>query len=228
MRMRNKMKKHINIRLFCGIICMILVYAAILSGEPKEYSKNTTQSQSLSFFIGGGYKSFMLAADTFETLYDSTGTPIFTAGMKFDVESGFFLGAEAGYVSVSGERVWVGSDGTAIKTGIAENLNIIPLTAILGFYFVQSEDVRVYAGVGGGLYLVKIDCEVDDYDRNESGFGFFGAMGADFNLSEQIYLNIEGRYESVSGLIGDSGVPALFEEDDLGGISGMLKIGFRI
>jgi len=228
MRIRNEMKKHTNIRFFCGIIIFILLGSVILSGAPKEYTKGATQSQTLSFFVGGGYKSFMPAADTFKALYDSSGAPVFTAGMKFDLDSGFFLGVEASYISKSGERVWVASDGTAIKTGIAEDLSIIPLTATLGFYFVQFGDVRVYAGAGGGFYLVKIDCEVDSYDRNESGFGFFGALGADFNLSEAIYLTIEGRYDSVTGLIGGSGVPALFGEDDLGGLSGMMKIGFRI
>jgi outer membrane protein W len=222
------MKKHTNIQFFYGMILFIFLNSVILSGAPKEYTKNTTQSQTLSFFAGGGYKSFMPAADTFKALYDSSGTPVFTAGMKFDLNDGFFIGLEASYISASGERVWVGSDGTAIKTGIAEDLSIIPLMATLGFYFLEFKDVRVYMGAGGGFYLVKINCEVDSYDRNESGFGFFGTLGADFNLSETIYLTIEGRYDSVTGIIGGSGVPALFGEDNLGGLSGMMKIGFRI
>jgi opacity protein-like surface antigen len=228
MRIRNKMKKHANIRFFSGIILFILFGSMILSGAPKEYTTDSSQNQAFSFFVGGGYKSFMPAADTFKTLYDSSGAPVFSAGMKYDLDGSFFLGVEAGYISKSGERVWVASDGTVIKTGIAEDLNIIPLTATLGYYFVRYGDVRVYAGAGGGLYLVKINCEVDIYDRSESGFGFFGALGAEFNLSEAIYLTIEGRYDSVTGLIGDSGVPALFGENDLGGLSGMMKIGFKI
>ena len=228
MRIRNKMKKHAKIRHFYGIIFFILLGSVILSGAPKEYTKNATQSQTISFFAGGGYKSFMPAADTFKTLYDSSGAPVFTAGIKLDLDSGFFLGVEASYISKSGERVWVDSNGTVIKTGITEDLGIIPLSATFGFYFVQFEDVRVYVGAGGGFYLVKIDCEVNSFDRSESGFGFLGVLGVDINLSETIYLTIEGRYDSVMGLIGGRGVPALFGEDDLGGLSGMMKIGFKI
>jgi outer membrane protein W len=229
MRIRNKMmKKNANIRFFYGIILFIFLSSAILPGAPKEYAKNTTKNQTLSFYAGGGYKSFMPAADTFKALYDSSGTPVFTAGMKYDLNDDFFIALEASYIFATGERVWVGSDGTAIKTGIAEDLSIIPLTATLGFYFLELEDVRVYIGAGGGFYLVRINCEVDSYDRNESGFGFFGTLGADFNLSETIYLTIEGRYDSITGIIGGSGVPALFGEDNLGGLSGMMKIGFKI
>lgn len=220
--MKNKMKLQVIVILFC----IILTVTTVSPAAPKMNSAKSTDG--LSLFIGGGYKDFMLASDTFNTLYDSSGEPVFVAGLKYDIEGDFFFGVEAGYISASGERVWVSTDGTTIKTGIAEDLTIIPLTAILGFNFIQTDDVCIYLGAGGGLYLVNTDCEVDTYDRNESGFGFFGALGADFNLSEKIFLNIEGRYDSLTGVIGDSGVPALFEEDNLGGITGLVRIGFRL
>lgn len=222
----NKMKNQMKLQVIVTLFCMILTITSVLPAAPKQNTPNS--KEGLSLFIGGGYKDFMLASDTFDTLYDSSGKPVFAAGLKYDIEGGFFFGVEAGYISASGERVWVSTDGTTIKTGITEDLTIIPLTAILGFNFIQTDDLSVYIGAGGGLYLVNTDCEVDTYDRNESGFGFFGAVGADFNLSESIYLNIEGRYDSLTGIIGDSGVPALFEEDNLGGITGLLRIGFRL
>ena len=219
------MKKNIRSILCLMIVISTLFFVPILSGSPKLNNKN---EQSFSFFIGGGYKNFLPAQDTFNALYDSSNGLIIDAGMKLDLDGDFYINAEVYFISKAGERVWVSSEGITIKTGISEDLTLVPLTATLGFYLMKSNDVQVYIGAGAGFYLIQIDCEVDTYDRNESGTGFFGTLGADYFLSDSIYLNIEAKYEIVKGLIGDTGVPAIFEEDDLGGIIIMGKIGFRI
>jgi outer membrane protein W len=219
------MKKNIRSAICLMIVISIFFFVPTIAGAPKVNNKN---EQSFSIFMGGGYKNFLQAQDTFNALYDSSNGIVMDAGMKLDIERDFYVSAEVYLISKTGERVWVSSEGTAIKTGISEDLTLIPLTATLGYYLMKSKDVQVYLGVGAGFYLVQIDCAIDDYDRNESGTGFFGTIGADFFLSDSIYLTIEAKYESVTGLIGYTGVPAIFEEDDLGGILILGKIGFRI
>lgn len=209
----------------CIVVSLLLLTVQGVSAEPKTGS---VRNNNFSFFVGGGYKNFLNAQNTFDTLYDSAGSVLFDAGMKLDLKGGFFVSAEAYLIMMSGERVWVSSDGTYVKTGITEDLNLIPISATLGYYLYKSDDLKVYLGAGAGFYLVQIDCEIDDYDRNESGSGIFGVLGADYLLSDAIYIGLEAKYESVTGLIGDSGVPAVFEEDDLGGIIVLIKLGFNL
>lgn len=219
------MKKNIKFTLSLAVIFSTFFLVSIIEAAPKINNRNR---QDFSFFVGGGYKNFFPAKDTFTALYESADSLIFDAGMKLDLEGSFFISAEAYFLSKTGERVWVSAEGTAIKTGISEDLTLIPISATLGYYLLENEGFQVYLGIGAGFYLVQIDCEVDSYDRNESGTGFFGTLGADFDLSDTLYLAIEAKYEMVSGLIGDTGVPAIFEEDDLGGIMILIKIGFKI
>lgn len=215
-------------KIVVSILLAVFIISLLLPSniEAQYRRQNSGEKGEFVIFAEGGYKYFMGAEDTFNALYESSGGLLLGGGIKYTLPSGLYFAGELQFSSFSGEKVWVSSTGTVIKTGTSEDMTLMPLLVSIGYYFTLEGSVRPYAGLGGGFYILSTTTEGADESNDENGFGFFALFGIDFPLSDTFKIGIEGRYEMVPDIIGAAGVPAVFEENDLGGISGLVKIQF--
>ncbi len=181
----------------------------------------------LEVYILGGYKSFMGADDTLNIMFDSSGGITIGAGLKYTLPFGMFLMADYTNQAFSGYRVYIADPETFIRLDIGESLHINAFSGTLGIMIMRNKNIMPYLGLGVSYNMVSTDSDqITELGADENGIGYHGVVGADFKIEGGFILSLELRYEVIPDLIGNVGVPAVLEEDDLGGISALFKIGY--
>jgi len=223
--------KRINNTFFIIAVGLLFVSLSFTAYAQEERAAGTEKGQ-FSLFVEAGYKSFFGVDQTFNALYDSSASIGFGMGAKYKFPFGLFFMADINYHPFSGERVWVSSNGTVLKTGIQEDLVVLPLFVTIGYMPAMKGDMKVYFGIGGSYYMVSTSSPDDaSLGSDENGTGYHGLLGVEFPLGKNMTLSVEGKYEIVTGIIGGSGqvgVARVFEEDDLGGFSLFVKVGLAL
>lgn len=129
-----------------------------------------------------------------------------------DMKSSFVLGARAGYWGTEVGLDWFGmgvdvsywqSKARDAVLGSKPEVKTLPVTVLLMFRY-PGEKVQPYAGVGGGLFLSKMENDLDLSLLGGSGSGSFKDYQADVGfdargglavtVNKKISLFAEGRY----------------------------------
>ncbi len=115
-----------------------------------------------------------------------------------------------------------------------DEITAIPLTLTAkGVYPTQYVDL--FGGVGIGLYFVHGEADLSSsafgslsFDDDDTVFGFHLGAGANFNITENIFFGIEGKYLWAEAEFEESFLGVPFELDaDLEGFTVTGNIGFR-
>jgi opacity protein-like surface antigen len=166
-----------------------------------------------------GFFNMTNSGNSFDAVYGSSGV-IFGGGVKVLHETGIFGKVNLDYLRKSGEKVYI-TDAGFEKTGVETNIRIVPLTFSTGIQFRMDKNLSPFVGAGIGAYFWS---EEDD-PRTDFGYHFMG--GLDYALNKNFYLEGEFRWNFVPNAIGDRGVSAFFDENDLGGINLFFSLGYR-
>lgn len=224
-------RKRLNNTFFIIVVGLLFVLMS-LTAYAQEERAAASEKGRFSLFVQAGYKSFTGMDQTFNALYDSSASIGFGMGAKYKFPFGLFFMADMNYHPFSGERVWVSGNGTVVKTGIQEDLTVLPLFFTIGYMPAMKGDMKIYFGIGGSYYMVSTSSPDDaTLGSDENGTGYHGLLGVEFPLGKNMVLSVEGKYEIVTGIIGGPGqvgVARVFEEDDLGGFSLFVKVGFAL
>jgi len=169
-----------------------------------------------------GYGSW-LARDTFQAVLGNSQAPMLGAGLHLR-EGDFFLEASVERFEKTGTRVFV-ADGHVFTLGISDTVRIIPIALTVG-YRRAGRYVAPYAGGGVGTYLYK---ETSDFaesaDDVSDHFTSYHVLGGVELLSRAIvHAAFELQFTTVPNALGASGASAAFNEHNLGGIRGRVKI----
>ena len=115
-----------------------------------------------------------------------------------------------------------------------DEITAIPVTLTAkGIY--PTEHVELFAGAGIGAYFVNGESDIStsafgsfSFDDNDTVFGFHLSLGGNFNITENIFLGIEGKYLWAEAEFEESvfGVPIELDAD-LEGFIVTGNIGFR-
>jgi opacity protein-like surface antigen len=98
------------------------------------------------------------------------------------------------------------------------DLTIVPIT--LGLKgALPLGNIEPYAMAGVGAYYAK--AEGEGFSENDTTFGFFLGLGANFNLTTNIFLGVEGKYFWAKPSFGDGG------EAKIDGINLTANLGYR-
>jgi len=190
--------------------------AAVRGGslEPKQ--------PAVRGFVQFGYQRFA-AHDSCNAILGQPGGFMFGAGGDFRLPMGLFVQASAERFTQDGERAFV-SDGRVFSLGIAESVTIIPIQVSAGWRFPQGRIVP-YAGGGVGAYLYKeasdLALPADNVDEHFASYHVLG--GVEFRGSGWLATAFEVQYTWVPDAL-NSEVASEFDEHDLGGIQGRVKI----
>ena len=154
----------------------------------------------------------------------------FTAGLsvRYDYEQSPWV-SEFGWEYRSNDSITNDADGIALPDG-----NYASNTFYINGRYTLKEYSRVAPWIGAGVsWIQEIDLDSEDSTGERSfsdsgSIGFQAMVGADYNLSERLYLTSEIRYSSQTGL-------NLVEEGGNGRINGIdyqpvtlgIGLGFR-
>jgi len=164
-----------------------------------------------------------LAHDTFNAVLGNSNAPMFGGGAQVRVGSLFIEGA-VDYFQKTGTRVFVNA-GTVFSLGIADTVRVIPITATIG-YRHAGRQLTPYVGGGVGTYLYKESSDFADPSENlkEQFVSYHALAGVEFGRRGRLRAALEVQYTTVPNALGTTGASAAFNEHNLGGVRGRVKI----
>jgi opacity protein-like surface antigen len=186
------------------------------------------QQQGLGF---RGYATFgsttLAAKETFDAVAGTDSATTFGGGVQVtNIWKGVFVDFGVSQLSLDGSRVIV-VDDEVFDLGIPLDVKMRPIDVAGGWRFnLMRGRVSPYAGAGFSYLLYEETSDFADADENvdESKVGPFVIGGVDVQLWKWIHAGGEFRWRSVTGILGEGGASAEFDEDDAGGFSAAVRI----
>jgi hypothetical protein len=179
------------------------------------------------------------ARESFEAVLGSNSGPIFGGGAHVLLPRGIYVEVAASRFSRDGERVFVAGDDI-FPLGIPVEVTLTPLEFTGGWRYrhcprtpkTRSLPCRptIVPYVGGGLSSYRYQETSDFADEDENvddrfnGFHILG--GVEYLPVRWMAIGGEVAWSSIADAIGEGGVSAAFNEDNLGGTTIRLKISF--
>jgi opacity protein-like surface antigen len=192
--------------------------------EPVRVPPPAARAPRLEAFVFGdiGTGSW-LASDSFVAVLGSSRAPMFGGGLQLR-EGDFFIEASVERFQKTGSRVFV-SDGQVFSLGIADTVRTIPITATFG-YRHPGRYLAPYVGAGIGTYLYKETSDFAESSENVSEhFTSYHVLGGvELPARGWLHAAFELEFTTVPKALGTSGVAAAFNEHNLGGVHGRVKV----
>ena len=178
------------------------------------------------------------ARDSFETVLGSRSGVIYGGGGQVLLPWGIYVEMSAAQFKQDGERVFVGPDDEVFRLGIPVQVTIRPVEITGGFRYRKPQRrlpgrrlpppsrFVAYGGLGFSSYGYTETSELnepgEDVDERFSGFHLVG--GGEYQVHRWVAVGAEVAWSSIADALGNGGVSAAFDEDNLGGTSIRLKI----
>lgn len=164
------------------------------------------------------------AIDSFDAVFGRTYEPFLGGGVQV-LQGDYFLELTASRFNQTGQRAFI-NNGQKFRLGIPLTAKMIALEATAGYRYPLSPRVRPYGSAGIGLYHYTEDSTFDEPGENIDArhTGFVANGGAEFRLHRWVGLALDVQYTHIPGILGSGGVSRQANENDLGGISGRLKV----
>jgi len=175
-------------------------------------------------FVGIGQFGYerLAAGKSFETVLDSAGGGVLGGGAEVRV-GGAFVNAAIERFERTGQRVLV-IDGEVFKLGIANTVTLKPIAVTAGWRFVH-EKATPYVGIGVGRITYREQSTFTEASENvDARFASYHILGGVEFRNEWVATAFEVQYTRAPDALGVGGASAAFQESDLGGIVGRVKI----
>lgn len=213
----------------CALSASPLAATAYAQASPRARPAAARPSRSIQL---GGFAMVgrvnLAAVESFDAILGQASGPIFGGGARVGLPfGGLFVDIGAWRYRDEGERVFV-SNGVVYPLNIPVEVTITPLEITAGWRFRVPRLARVTPYVGGGLTSMKYR-ETSDFssaseDVEETFNGYHLMGGAEVRIMRWIGAAAEVAWTTVPDSIGQGGVSAAFNEDDLGGTTFRFKI----
>jgi opacity protein-like surface antigen len=213
----------------CVLFASPLVTTASAQAKPRPRPAAARPSRSVQI---GGYAMVgrvnLAAVESFDAILGQTSGPIFGGGARVGLPfGGLFVDVGAWRYRDEGERVFV-SNGVIYPLNVPVEVTLTPLEITAGWRFRVPRVARLTPYVGGGLTSMTyretsaFSATSEDVEETFSGYHLMG--GAEVRLMRWIGAAAEVTWSTVPDSIGQGGVSAAFNEDDLGGTTVRFKI----
>lgn len=170
--------------------------------------------------------TFFTAKNSFETIVGTAMGAVYGVGGQVVFPSGAFVQGSGERFVKTGSRVVV--SGTQIFTlAIPDTVTVTPIQFTAGYRDRSYGGAFPYLGVGLGWQTLQEESPslTEDQQRTRHGHvGYHILGGAEFPFSPWLSVAGEVQWTSVPNVLGDTGVSALFEEDDFGGTAFRFKV----
>ena len=169
-----------------------------------------------------GYSQFA-AQRTFEAILGKSGGNLFGGGAEVRIRNGLFVNASVERFTKTGERVFV-ADQQVFRLGIPDTITLTPMTVTGGWRFANAH-ATPYAGAGIGRVLYKEVSSFADASENiDTRFTSYHVLGGVEFRNGWLATAFEAQYSRVPNALGTGGASAAFQESNLGGIVGRVKV----
>jgi opacity protein-like surface antigen len=176
---------------------------------------------------GFGYAGGLMfsASDSFETILGDTFNTVFGGGGQVVFPNGVFAQASFDRTQSTGTRAFV-SGSQVFTLDIPNRVTVTPVLVTGGYRSAGSGRVAPYFGGGVGWYTLEESSPTlpatEPITSRHTGYHVLG--GAEFPLARWIWIAGEAQWATVPKALGDTGISAVFDETDLGGISFRFKV----
>ncbi len=165
------------------------------------------------------------ARDSFEAILDDAFGPVYGGGGQITFPHGGFIEAGFERFRQDGRRVVLVGD-QLFELPIPTTVTVTPVLVTFGYRPGTASVIAPYLGAGLGLYRYEEETRslagAEDISTNHFGFHFVG--GVEIPLLPWVSLAGEAQWAGVPKALGDSGISAVFDEQDLGGTTFRVKI----
>ena len=191
-------------------------FVALVSGGAATAAR-TPPAEMLIRGFGQAGGSLFTARDSFETVLGSRFGPMFGGGAQIGFRNGGFVQASVARFRKTGSRALVsGSQVFRLQTPAV--ITVMPIQITVGYREGRSSRVVPYVGAGMGWHSLKEESpSLRESDNvNEAHIGYHVLGGVEYPIGSWIAFAGEVQWAKVPGVLGKSGVSAVFNEDDLG------------
>jgi opacity protein-like surface antigen len=214
------------------VICLIalgaspMVSPSFAQAKPRPAAQRSRSVQINGYAMVGRFN--LTAIDSFDAITGKTGGPIFGGGVRVGLPfGGLFVDVGAWRYHTEGERVFV-SNGTVYPLNIPLEISLTPIELSAGWQFRFRRLPNFTPYVSGGLtsmqYNETSSFAIGTEDVDETFNGYHVSGGAEYRIMRWVGIAGEVGWTTVPDSIGESGVSAAFNDNDLGGTSVRFKI----
>jgi opacity protein-like surface antigen len=189
---------------------------------PKQHGGGGSRTVGVVGIGQFGYSQFA-AQHTFEAVLGEARGRFFGGGGEVRIGSGLFLNASVERFTKTGQRVFV-ADQQVFKLGIPNTITLTPMTLTAGWRFV-TDHATPYVGAGIGRILYKETSSFADASENvDTRFASYHMLGGVEFRNGWVATAFEVQYSRVPNALGIGGASAAFQESNLGGVVGRVKV----
>ena len=190
---------------------------------PEDEESQSELGNSIRGFVQAGGHWFT-AADSFEAVTGSRVGLLYGGGGQVGLGS-FFVQASVERYEETGQRVFVFND-ELFELGIPNTVTVTPIQATAGYRQAGAGGLVGYLGAGVGVLLYKEESAFslpeDNVDEKHASYHIL--FGVEWPLAPWLWVGGEGQWTYVPDAIGEQGISAAFNEDDLGGVTLRVKL----
>jgi hypothetical protein len=206
---------------------LVVAFEAVNRKSAPESTKTPRDGQLKIRGFGNFGGVLFTASESFETILGGSFNSVFGIGGQVVLPNGIYAQVSFDRLRDTGSRALV--SGTQIFTlEIPNRITVTPILATVGYQGQKTSGIVPYFGGGVGWYTLDEDSpsipDSETLSSQHTGYHIVG--GAEFPVSRWLALAGEVQWATVPGAIGDSGVSAVFEEEDLGGTTFRFKVLF--
>ena len=202
---------------------------ACLGAALAVLSAPIARAGEISLTVDGGWHDLTNSSQSAKAVFDgASGGPTLGGALQYGIGESFFIRAGARFFQRDGERVFVAGPGQPVfRLGHPLTLRLIPAYGLVGFRFLQGGKLRPYVGVGGGVTVYDEESDVagEIFKSTATKPGGYGVAGLDFGRGA-IRFGGEVMYSMVPKVIGFGGVSEVYGEDDIGGLTAVVRLSF--
>jgi opacity protein-like surface antigen len=179
--------------------------------------------------VEGGYSEMTNAKKSAKAIFDdSPGGGTIGGFVRVGVGQSFFFEAHGRHFQKTGERVFLADpSGEVFRLGHPLTIRMIPVYGAVGYRFLPNSHFAPYVTIGAGATSYKETSDVAGLVETQSStkFSGHGALGVDY-LVGPLRFGVEVGYSTVPNTIGESGVSKVYNEKDVGGLTGLARLAF--
>jgi opacity protein-like surface antigen len=167
------------------------------------------------------------ARNSFDAILGRKLSSVYGAGGQIVLPNGVFVQASVDRLRHNGSLA-LGSGDQVFSLGIPNRLTVTPVQVTGGYRVENTARLASYFGGGVGWHTLKEESPsipgAQPITTRNVGYHVLG--GAELNVLRWVWIAGEVQWATVPKALGESGVSAVFGEEDLGGTTFRFKIFF--
>lgn len=185
--------------------------------------------EGISVGFDAGWSDLTSASKSAKAVFGDSGGATFGVAIRKPLGSDFFVELGARVFRKEGERVFVADRTSPVfPLGHPLEMRLIPVQATFSYRLGRVLGLDTYVGLGGGIALYEETSSVAgvaEPDVSKTSATGHAVLGAD-RWFGRVRLGVALSYAIVPSTLGAGGVSQIYDEDDAGGFTALVKIGF--